>query len=138
MKYLGLYENFKEDIFRIEKRHPDGYVDNFFKYYFFVNDEYVGYMLGLLENNIFNVTIIYIEDDYRKKSYGEKFIIKFLKDNPNITIYSDNETRKEVADKMWQRISKNPNIDVKSKNIKSHFTWDGESYNIYTAKLKRN
>lgn len=136
MNYLKLYEDYIEDNLKLKKIHPEGYIDNYFKYYFFLNDEEVGYMSGVIENNIFNLTIIFIEDKYRNKSLGERFIIKFLKDNPDMSICSNNETRKQVADKMWQRISKNPIIQVDIKNIKSIYTWNGESYNIYTAKLK--
>lgn len=136
MKYLKLFEDYKDDNLKIYKQHRKGYKDNYFLYHFFLNNEKIGYMFGFIENNIFNLIGIKIENEYRNKSLGEKFIIKFLKDNTNISICSNNEIRKEVADKMWQRISNHPDIIVKSENIKSPFTWNGESYNIYTAKSK--
>jgi len=138
MKYLKIFDNYINDHLKIDKEHPKDYKDNYFRYNFILNGEKVGYMIGYLENNIFNLNIIFIENEYRNKSLGETFIIKFLKDNPDISIRSDNEIRKEVADKMWQRISKRSDIIVNSENIKSPYTWNGESYNIYTAKSKGN
>jgi hypothetical protein len=136
MRYLKLFENFKEDDLKIKKYHKKGYKDNYFHYDFILNGKLVGNMSGYLENNIFNLNIIRILDEYKNKYLGEKFIIKFLKENTDVTIISDNELRKESADRMWQRISKNPDIVVDSENIKSHFSWNEESYNIYKAKLK--
>jgi len=101
--------DFLNEKLNIENHKLTGYIENYKEYKFFKDDENIGYMQGLIENDIFWLNIILIEDEFRNQYLGEQFIIEYLKKYGGY-IGSKSKMRSKYAEKMWERLIKRNDI----------------------------
>jgi len=102
--------DFLNEKLNIENHKLTGYIENYKEYKFFRDDENIGYMQGLIENDIFWLNIILIEDEFRNQYLGEQFIIEYLKKYGGY-IGSKSKMRSKYAEKMWERLIKRNDIN---------------------------
>jgi GNAT superfamily N-acetyltransferase len=101
------------------------------EFIFLLNDEEIGWMRGSLEDDTLWINRITIYPKWRGEGFGEKFIIKYLKEFGG-SIGSKSELRNRFATRMWERIINRSDIQSEVGEIYSEYMNDNISmYKIW-------
>ncbi len=104
------------------------------RYNFHLNNEVVGYMIGLKKDGVFNLDVIQTDIRYRGKHMGEKFIIKYLQKFGGSICSEPSGGRSYTADKMWERLYRRDDVIIMKEEI--FHSYYKIIINHYTISLK--
>lgn len=89
-----------------------------YAYNFMLNGIEVGWLIGQKHGDTLTIVGIKIENEYRNKGLGEKFLIEYLKKYGGYILSNTNRT--DFAEKMWQRLSKRNDVNVNIVGTETH------------------
>lgn len=125
-KYINSFTKFNivESInsLSIVEYRPSYSVKNYKGYRLLSNNVEVAYMLGLKNDDDFLIDGIKVENEFRGRNLGEILIIEYLKKYGGQVVSNSEGKRSLHAEKMWERISKRDDVNIRVEKAKYPFT----------------